>query len=668
VMSQLRSSLRDAIHSRDEKQLDLVLISVNVAVGNRGKPLRVLPVLEINQARQIQSDIAEERTMKVEVVNALELDPMVHHAKMQHILDVVDRLKMNMPEIEELRAFARPVHERVRARQELEIALEQAHLPRLLNALAEVRRLKAEPGYEYFGDFCAEAEAAVEAERLRIEHTRQLLVDVKDGMCNEKLGLPNGQFTFLSVEEGCLVRTATLSAAIDAAEELSREVEFSEDGKMMLQCAHLVLGYRFALENAVKSNGLLSNELWQELVSISASFEMPANVLSGEEAEIGLVIEQDMRRIEQELALQSVVEEVCQELNFSAEQGEAKWIEQALAQANWLQVSQIACPEVHIAVANAQEALGYIQNTQNRLLLALQVVPVQVTLLKEALSMAAKCSSKPILQRSDDSSGSFEAVVFQAQSLYQAACEATEHAAAALVSMDSTKMRVVVQECESIQFENNDVSYIRQLLALPESDLLQLQLKKALQEQQSHQIVRLTCRLKAIFYETCGDRFLLADFQSLKPSSLFSLKYGVVDQALDDSMLRYSSDPISTSLTWLNAGDETAAIQMFKLVMGLMGNRQNPFPDLLQDEVLTLVGSKPQLVDELFVQLMKQLRNNPSVVSTRKGWVFMSRLLDKCAPSEGLENYLEVFMRSHNQTACVHKFHEIQLELHRAES
>ena len=50
----------------------------------------------------------------------------------------------------------------------------------------------------------------------------------------------------------------------------------------------------------------------------------------------------------------------------------------------------------------------------------------------------------------------------------------------------------------------------------------------------------------------------------------------------------------------------------------------------------------PELRDEVFVQLCKQLAGNPSVGSAERGWVLLHCALCSFPPSEELENFLEV--------------------------
>lgn len=50
---------------------------------------------------------------------------------------------------------------------------------------------------------------------------------------------------------------------------------------------------------------------------------------------------------------------------------------------------------------------------------------------------------------------------------------------------------------------------------------------------------------------------------------------------------------------------------------------------------------------EAYMQLMKQLTDNPSADSVAKGWTMMTFLLSCFPPTATIENYVAVFIKSH---------------------
>ena len=86
---------------------------------------------------------------------------------------------------------------------------------------------------------------------------------------------------------------------------------------------------------------------------------------------------------------------------------------------------------------------------------------------------------------------------------------------------------------------------------------------------------------------------------------------------------------------------------MFKNIMGYMGDRKYPYPDTLAQEVIACGLATPALRAELYVQVMKQLQENPSFASETKGWELMSLLLSVFPPPPSVENVLSMFLREH---------------------
>merc|ERR1711972_308442 len=48
--------------------------------------------------------------------------------------------------------------------------------------------------------------------------------------------------------------------------------------------------------------------------------------------------------------------------------------------------------------------------------------------------------------------------------------------------------------------------------------------------------------------------------------------------------------------------------------------------------------------DEAYIQIMKQLTNNPKIISRRLGWKLLSRLIAAMPPNKGVSTYLQTFI------------------------
>jgi hypothetical protein len=77
-----------------------------------------------------------------------------------------------------------------------------------------------------------------------------------------------------------------------------------------------------------------------------------------------------------------------------------------------------------------------------------------------------------------------------------------------------------------------------------------------------------------------------------------------------------------------------------------MGDRAYSFSDGLGCEVLAAGVSTPELRDEIFLQLAKQLQGNAGEDSVRKGWQLLGLSCESFAPSDSLRPFLYNFLLS----------------------
>ncbi|KAI9493892.1 hypothetical protein BDB00DRAFT_821151 [Zychaea mexicana] len=121
-----------------------------------------------------------------------------------------------------------------------------------------------------------------------------------------------------------------------------------------------------------------------------------------------------------------------------------------------------------------------------------------------------------------------------------------------------------------------------------------------------------------------------------------------------NEMLQWTKDSIKQPLIMLNKDLYKDALKCFKLVQAIMGDRPRSRQSNEIEEYHMLLGcgiSKGQMRDEIYVQVCKQLHNNPTNKSIKKGWEILCVISVTFPPSKNLESYLTDFVEQSQHTS-----------------
>ncbi|KAI7859106.1 hypothetical protein BDC45DRAFT_255717 [Circinella umbellata] len=114
-----------------------------------------------------------------------------------------------------------------------------------------------------------------------------------------------------------------------------------------------------------------------------------------------------------------------------------------------------------------------------------------------------------------------------------------------------------------------------------------------------------------------------------------------------NEMLQWTKDSIKQPLIMLNKDLYKDALRCFKIIQAIMGDRPRSRQSNEIEEYQTLLNcgiSKGQMRDEIYVQVCKQLHNNPTGKSIKKGWEILCVISVTFPPSKNLESYLTEFV------------------------
>jgi hypothetical protein len=127
----------------------------------------------------------------------------------------------------------------------------------------------------------------------------------------------------------------------------------------------------------------------------------------------------------------------------------------------------------------------------------------------------------------------------------------------------------------------------------------------------------------------------LIDFDGLRTKQM-SLNFTKIP--IKKPMLKYTEDDFYSV-----AQLEQRAVALFQNVLGYMGDRKIQYPEMVVVELLQEGLARPQLVDEIYLQVMKQCTRN-TTSSLRRGWQLIGFCAETFAPSNDLLPYVDVFL------------------------
>eukprot|EP00456_Euglypha_rotunda_P032183 TRINITY_DN2496_c0_g1_i19.p1 TRINITY_DN2496_c0_g1~~TRINITY_DN2496_c0_g1_i19.p1 ORF type:complete len:917 (-),score=227.72 TRINITY_DN2496_c0_g1_i19:155-2878(-) len=139
-------------------------------------------------------------------------------------------------------------------------------------------------------------------------------------------------------------------------------------------------------------------------------------------------------------------------------------------------------------------------------------------------------------------------------------------------------------------------------------------------------------------------------FPKLRTPDSFSRGALFNKKKLTRSMLKFSKEVIPRSLTRMAIGGgrdkakkkflDKTAVQMFKSLQGVMGDRHYSFPDALALEILETGLKEPSLRDEIYLQIVKQTSDNPRPESVVRGWQMMGLCAETFPPTDTMLHHL----------------------------
>ncbi|KAI9989899.1 hypothetical protein PInf_020190 [Phytophthora infestans] len=110
------------------------------------------------------------------------------------------------------------------------------------------------------------------------------------------------------------------------------------------------------------------------------------------------------------------------------------------------------------------------------------------------------------------------------------------------------------------------------------------------------------------------------------------------------SVLDGNLDEVSSLATSASAGQ--MALSINRSILGYMRDRIVFYREMLAQYILQIGLMKPSVVDEIYLQLMKQLTKNPKRDSSIRGWSLFAMCATSFPPSLALQKYVIMFLKA----------------------
>ena len=527
--------------------------------------------------------------LEIDITNRLNSlvnqDPEIAYDQMKRATEEAAGINFRSPLVLQCTETVENVTQRRDCRAKLKEATEKAERPILEEQLARGKSLGMDNSDPIM--------KAADAEVTRIKKEEELVAKVQDEMTRG-----------MAIEwDHNTLNWQSLEAALNAATSFQCRTEV---GVRSCQEAGLLIRIRQCLWN----------EQWPELGTVLKECVGLAPPFNNDE----------VKASQDELSHKVATDDVLERLQQSIAAHDQNELAYALEQAQRLGMDH---QEVHDGTA----LLERIVHARQLMQAALQAVDQKM--LEEAVLYCQEFNYE-------------QEEVPQTQQLLAEVCRLKKELATGLHYMEKPIIEKAMEESENIRLEWDQMDEARSVLALPDEKFLQRQLKTANQLHDPARAIRIMIQMKEMFFVSHGKLFTFQTYGNLRPPDVFAKAALLGRDKLRDNMLKWVKQPIPTSLTFLPPLFTKQACKLFKNILGYMGDRSMSYPDQLAQDLLAQGLQTPEVRDEVYCQIIKQLEQNPNPSSRQKGWKLMEFCLQTFAPGDDFANYLEMYLRTHH--------------------
>lgn len=615
-LNHIRLTLREAITSRD-----LETLKGAIKYHEEESDFDIYP--EYKNSCALRDLILEEMRVAKELTEVIkiignQLDPsQANIERLMKVVKAAEAINFEPPDYSEAKEMFVAINNRIEARKALQTGVQANDEESILEAVARAEEIglsEAEPTL-----------IAARKELERINEEKEHIAELRACLSVPATGEP-----VLSYEGHHLCPGVSfddrgeLSLSADAKERLENSLANAEsfvcrtvEGKKFVESARFVIQLR---------DTILADD-WDRISQL-----LRANH-SGDNEKMFKTVE--MKAAHEQLMLRAKQAEVQQALDDAAAAFDSDTLALELDKAYALRME----------VASYQELHDRIVETHNALQQALENIVQEE--LEQAIAMAEEFGYP---HEDYHQSVELRNILDQLSKEIDIALE---------IVQDREILEALDQRAVDCGLHTEPLEQMRELLALSEELLAKAQLKSAIARKDNDRTIEISIRLKEIFFRMFGDSFVFTQCGRLKTQSEFARGKLLGKDKVKAGMMSWSKQQIHTSLTRIGNEHVKQALIINKDLLGYLGDKIMSFPEMLAVEIIQIGVQTPELRDEVYCQVIKQLTDNPSQEATTKAKKLLGCCLRFFPPSREFENYLEIYFRKQSNDEYRRMLHQV---------
>ena len=344
---------------------------------------------------------------------------------------------------------------------------------------------------------------------------------------------------------------------------------------------------------------------------------------------------EEVEQLRREVFLHDRIKKVLMDLMEASQARDVQRLTLALNEADELNMDNSVDDHTVQRVQTARAVIAKLTELEQRLIATVEAAdPCQLNACINECEQVA--FHPPVLDRAKHVLDRLNALVDEAQR--------------AITVVDIEKMEEVLRSCAELGITPPCAKEMRKMLRLPREVQRMERLKAAVERSDFNTAADVTFLIKTEFFqnEETRQRFAVENYPNLR---YVSDDYGVdaTIASIEDQdvcTLEHSDMVIVNSITCLESAKMVSlAVKSFRALLGYMGDRICTYPLTLAQELVQVGLRVEEMRDELLLQMIKQLTNNPGLESEERGWALLKVYLSVFQPSESFENYMELWLR-----------------------